>query len=473
MEAQKVNSVFILFIIVHVCVGIPVTPQKYLKGQNVGKFVVISDFHYDPNIARSSTPSPSDITFGYDSPLWLINKTIHSLANIIHSDPLSADFILCSGDLVAHSLADISDLTNATNFFDGVLQTLANTFSNAFKNDNQFLSSPIVAIGNNDLYPKYSAPGTTPGWFASFAANWPSLNYNAESKRSFLAGGSYAIDIPINNERNRVRILSLHTNYWSLYNLQTANQSDPGDVFLFLRNELAKAKQEGIKVYILGHIPPGVDEFDQTPMWQERFVPIYTDLVTPYLGNTIMGQIFGHEHVSQFHMMNDETSGDKNNAGPIQYHSSISPYYNNYPSFRIYTYDRDNLQMLDYADWYMNFQVPNPEYQLVFSSALSAYNLASLDNKGYCEFTSNMYQNASLLSSFVHNSLLSPPSLASSCNQTCQESILCQTQFLNIPEYEECMNSKKRERLRCVESYAAKLGKSLWLMGFAALFVLY
>lgn len=46
---------------------------------------------------KGDPPSPSDTQFGHDSPLWLINKTIFSLANIVRDDPLSCDFILCTG----------------------------------------------------------------------------------------------------------------------------------------------------------------------------------------------------------------------------------------------------------------------------------------------------------------------------------------------------------------------------------------
>lgn len=404
------------------------------NSQNIGKFVMISDFHYDPAV---TVPQ-----YGADSPLWLINKTVHDLADIVRDDP--CDFIVTGGDLVSHSLSSMGP-TQATALFVEVLDTLTNSFTEAFGTQNKFLSSPIMAIGNNDLYPKYAGPGTTPDWFVSFADHWPSINYQDTSRASFLQNGTYAIDVPIPGGKT-LRVLSLHTNYWSVWNTRVQQQDqDPAAIFLFLSEQLATAKQQGVFVYILGHIPPGIDQYDQSQMWQTRFVPIYTNIVTPYLGTTVMGQLFGHEHVSLIHMFGDKASS----AGPVQYHSSISPYYDNLPSFRIYTYNRDTLQLLDYEDWFMDFQAPDPQYQKLFSSALQEYNIPSLDTNGYCEFIANMYNNDSLLSTYIYNSILPSPNRAG-CDDTCHQSVLCQMQFLNMDDYQSCMNPQKNLRLQCL-----------------------
>lgn len=69
-----------------------VPTSKLINSRNIGKFVMISDFHYDLN--QSSKYNVSDIlcnvfiiiieaVFGQDSPLWLINITVFSLADIV------------------------------------------------------------------------------------------------------------------------------------------------------------------------------------------------------------------------------------------------------------------------------------------------------------------------------------------------------------------------------------------------------
>lgn len=92
------------------------------------------------------------------------------------------DFILNTGDLNSHSLAlksaaDAITYRDQVNIFSflklftllQILNGISTAFQNAFNSTgNKWAGSPIISLGNNDLYPKYAAPGATPDWFSGY-----------------------------------------------------------------------------------------------------------------------------------------------------------------------------------------------------------------------------------------------------------------------------------------------------------------
>jgi hypothetical protein len=430
--------------------------QHNVYTQNLGKFVVVSDIHYAPEIG-SNPPSPVDIQYGNDSPMWLVNSTVYAIGDAQLVAP--NDFILLSGDLISHDLAYLPD-DQAIVYANTTLSGLRDAFARVFgKSDNKFLISPVICLGNNDLYPKYPAPNSTSSWLSGIASAWPSITYDSVAKQSFLQSGAYSIDIPIpSTTPSIVRVISLHTNYWSSQNIYTTNDADPGGVFALLKAALKKAQTDGVKVYIIGHIAPGIDHHALTNLWQPRFVSTYMSIIQPYLGNIILGQFYGHEHIALFRLFaepNTKFGGGNNNggsgggvlpaasAGPIRLHSSISPVYGNNPSFRQYTYDRDTLEVLDFSEWFLNFtDARNPVWTKQFSSAKSLYNLPNVDAYSYCAFVGNMYENQTLYNEFYINSYAFATDTPA-CDDICKSQLLCDVQFIYSDDYNACVSGDK------------------------------
>jgi len=284
-----------------------------------------------------------------------------------------------------------------------------------------------------------------------YAAQWPSLNYNQTSLTSFLNGGSYSIDLPAGS--SVVRVIVLHTNYWSISNLYTTNDEDPGGVFAFLQSELKKAQNDGVKVYILGHISPGIDHFASQNLWQPRFVPKYLSITLPYVGTTIKAQFFGHEHVALFRLYGNLSIYPLDityDVTPIILHSSISPIYLNYPSFREYSYDRDSFELIDFSDWYLDFSnATNPIWQLQSASVKQHYDLSRIDSNSICGFVKRMYNNNSALLDYLENSYSYSPDYVTCTDKICEIKALCDAQFLVMDDFNNCVN--KGIRLLCAE----------------------
>jgi len=408
------------------------------NARNVGTFVVLSDVHYGPELGNQASPSIADVAFGDDSPFWLVNSSIYAMAQFVPNP----DFILISGDLVAHSLSS-ENSSYALVYGAEVLSTISEIFAKAYNTTNKYVSSPITALGNNDLYPKYAAPNTTASWFQMFADNWPSLNYDTTEQQSFLGGGSYTIDIPIpGSSLGSIRIIVLHTNYWSSSNTLTANDADPGGVLAFLTNQLSSAQTSGKKVYILGHIPPGMDHYAQSPQWQARFITEYLNIVLPYVGSTVLGQFYGHEHVSLFRLfgqLSPQQANTMNLAGPVHLQTSISPVYDNYPGFRAYSYDRDTLDLIDFAAWYLPFE-SSSDWQVQFTSMKAEFGLPDFGIDGFCSFVQNMYTNNTLVDSYITNSYSAAPDETACTTEQCRLVIICNAQFLTPGDYAACTN---------------------------------
>ena len=55
----------------------------------------------------------------------------------------------------------------------------------------------------------------------------------------------------------RVTLVSLNTNLWYKSNKYVQDDPDPGHQFQWLETTLATCRQQGSRVLIIGHIPPG------------------------------------------------------------------------------------------------------------------------------------------------------------------------------------------------------------------------
>ena len=89
-----------------------------------------------------------------------------------------------------------------------------------------------------------------------FSATWKSL-------------GSYSVEHPT---LHGVRILSLNTIFWSdkyraasfSHGCATVNSTAAGDLLTWLESQLAEAEQSHEKVWLMFHIPPGIDGWATT-----------------------------------------------------------------------------------------------------------------------------------------------------------------------------------------------------------------
>ncbi|XP_073840990.1 acid sphingomyelinase-like phosphodiesterase 3b [Musca autumnalis] len=184
--------------------------------------------------------------------------------------------------------------------------------------------------------------------------------------------------------------------------LSEFENQDTEKQWIWLEEVLSKSKANKETVYIVGHIPPGSDErhigLQQNghTTFTESNNKRYLELVRKY-ASIIQGQFFGHLHSDSFRIIYDDT------GKPVSWmmlSPSVTPRKmsvgSNNPAMRLYKFDTDSGQVLDYTQYYMDLQNANlvgepnwvPEYNLTHYYALSDISAITLHN--FVErFTSN------------------------------------------------------------------------------------
>lgn len=324
------------------------------------QFLAVSDLHFDPMadpalvdqlaaappanwpalLAKSKTSGTSN--FGQDTNWPLLHSALEHMRAVL---PRPA-FLLVPGDFLAHSYekrfgvvaSDHSEAAYRTfvvksmQFLAGQLQT-------------EFPDTPILPVlGNNDSEcGNYRLqPGgpflrdTLPivrallrgGLGGDFDADW-------------TAGGNYNVSHPV---LPGVRVMFANTVFFSRSYRNACGSGDPGKQTLdWLRVQLNRARLNGDKVWLLYHIPPGIDVFATlhgsgcpegiVPMWDSSYAARFVALQHEF-ADTITASFAGHTHRDEFRL-----TGGSGHDGFVLVVPALSPVYEQNPAFQVFAYD--------------------------------------------------------------------------------------------------------------------------------------
>lgn len=222
----------------------------------------------------------------------------------------------------------------------------------------------FFCLGNNDAYEDNY--GVTPdSSFLSHSA-WtlgPGLLKQTRHLTSFFAtyphGGHFAA---YPSTAAGWRILSLNTNYLSTN--APSHSETPAEAQLdWLEEQLSDAVAAGDKVWLLSHIPPGVDVYatrwandfsddvpnEVVPLMKEMHLARFKALLTQH-ASSITAVLAGHIHRDDFRWL-----GTENDAGAsVLIVPSISPVYGNNPAYKVLDYDPATFIIQDYETWYFD-----------------------------------------------------------------------------------------------------------------------
>ncbi|CAG2054128.1 unnamed protein product [Timema podura] len=256
-----------------------------------------------------------------------------------------------------------------------VLQNLTDLLRHTFSS--QFV---FPVLGHEDPNP---ALGQSYREVADLWRHW----LPTEALQTFNKGGYYTIEQKI----RKLRLVAINTN---LYTGLGGDEEDPKDQWAWLESVLGQSRKNKETVYLVGHVPPGVDErqsgafLSHQAAFLERFNTRYLLLVRKY-SDVIVGQFFGHLHSDSFRVVY------KNNGRPVSWMfiaPAVSPRRTpsgaNNPGLRLYKFDTDTGQVLDYVQYYLDLMAANqrdqaewqPEYNLSSYYGLNEVSPASLNN---------------------------------------------------------------------------------------------
>jgi hypothetical protein len=286
----------------------------------------------------------------------------------------------------------------------------------------------IPSIGNNDVHP-HNTLGDDHGLLSFYSQLWhPWIPSDQQS--TFQAGGYFAVDLG-----RRLRALSLNTMYFYIKNDAVRGCHKPGIAqtqMLWLEQQLTKARNENVKVYVMGHVPPSPRDFRSSCFHD------YTRLSAAF-ADVIHGHFYGHLNMDHFLMYDGGDMGITRNIDKyvdwlrdmyssldppsvkaelplvvIQVAPSVLPVY--LPAIRIYQYeindndDRGKLPhgtLLGYKQYFANisqYQDAPLAYELEYDTK-EAYGLHDLTVESYYQLAKDMMEESGkkLWDTFVEN----------------------------------------------------------------------
>jgi hypothetical protein len=335
----------------------PAAPAPAVAGQ----VLVMSDLHFDPmadpglvdqlaagepeqwSAVLDSSSDRSLGRYGRDSNWMLLRSALQHMAETL---PKPA-FVLISGDFLAHGFRQEFDAA-AQDHSDAAYRIFVRKTMQflGLQLEQNFPATPILpALGNNDeecgdyqLQPggpflADTLPilrrlvGTAGG--QGFDRDWKGYgNYTAR------AGG--------------IRVLSTNTNFLSIHYRNACGSPADGDpakaTLAWLEAELAAANKAKERVWLLYHIPPGIDGYatlrqgvcpgTMIPMWDQTYAGAFLALMKRY-ADTVTVSFAGHTHMDDFRLIAD-TEG---RYGFALITPAVSPIFGQNPAFRTVTYD--------------------------------------------------------------------------------------------------------------------------------------
>ena len=181
-------------------------------------------------------------------------------------------------------------------------------------------------------------------------------------KKDFAAGGNYSVLMAAPMKNTRLVVLNdtlLSPKYKTCEGKR--DTMGPDDEVLWLKKQLAEARLTGQRVWVLGHIPPGIDPYSTV----EKFKDIcggedpvmflsstrIPDLMAEYADVVKLG-IFGHTHMDEDRLL--ERGGGSGRATAdsgvaIKVIPSITPVHGNNPSFTIASVNPTAASIKDYT----------------------------------------------------------------------------------------------------------------------------
>jgi hypothetical protein len=361
------------------------------------KFLSVSDIHFDPfadpaivtrleaadvsqwdAILASSTVT-AFATYGSD----LNDPLLRSAIGAMKEQLPSPEFVLISGDFLAHDFdksyqqyaADKSQ-TAYTAFVRKTNAYVASAFRKVYPGVRIY-----PALGNNDSDCGDYAVAPDGAFLADFRDVWSPIVGSRSFDRRFPTGGYYHADV---SGLTGVRLIALNTNFFSTSYQNPCGKPgpDPGVRELeWLDAELELAREQGKRVWLLFHIPPGMNVYNTvegssacptlTPQtfWKDDYAQKYLSIAAAHR-RTIIGSFAGHTHQDEFRM----ASGDFIHVTP-----SVTPIFGNNPAFEIVDVGR-NGDIAGYTAWHLpNVTLPwAREYSFAEAYGKSRYDAATL-----------------------------------------------------------------------------------------------
>jgi len=375
----RLSLVFALLFTVHASVA-------QSTGPGAVPLLMVSDIHFDPfhdpgkvqqlatapvsgwDAILSSASSPNQAqefkqlqqtckATGVDTPYELLQSSLKAM----QEQGAAAKFILLSGDLIAHQF----DCRYSTLFPgkkpDEYVAFIEKTIRYVTGHLHGALPSATLyfALGNNDSgcgdY-RLDEQNNFLALTAKILAEGLPASQQKNVLQTFTAYGDYSVTMPA--PMQNTRLLVLDNIFQSKNYLSCAGSFNPNAATAqldWLGDQLAAARQQKQKVWVMAHIPPGVNMYstllkrnvcggDSPEMFYSA--QKLSALLAEYADVVKLG-VFAHTHMDELRLL-PAAGGTSSTGVPIKMVSSISPVNGNNPSFTVAQVDATTSTLRDY-----------------------------------------------------------------------------------------------------------------------------
>ena len=288
-------------------------------------------------------------------------KLFDSSLRAIKSDAANAKFVTVSGDLIAHSFTCKFNAVfpgakpgEYQSFVEKTIEFVVNSLRDALP------GVPVyAALGNNDSDCGDYALDANSTFLAAtgqgFAADLPA-NEKKQAETDFAAGGYMSVPVPLEH----TRLLVLDDIFMSRRYQTCGGKTDPAPAaaqIAWLERQLNDARRNKEKVWVMTHIPPGVDAYstatkgknicagnEPTMFLSSEALP---EMMVKY-GDVIKLAIFAHTHMDEIRLLEPAKAGSEEQGVAVKMVASISPVDGNNPSFTVAEIDPESATLKDY-----------------------------------------------------------------------------------------------------------------------------
>ena len=296
---------------------------------------------------------------GFDTDYTLLRSSLHAMRD----DAAGAGFVTVSGDLLAHDFSCKYATVFSHSTPAGYEAFAAKTLE--FVVDELRGAIPGVpvyaALGNNDsgcgdyhldAHGVFLA-ATGPVMVADVPAGERKL-----ALRDYGAFGDYSVRLPAPMEHSRLLVLD---NLFMADNYETCggkpDAAPSAAQIAWLRGELGQARRNGEKVWVMAHIPPGINPYSTIRKMANvcagdapvRFLS--SDALPATLadfGDVVRLAIFAHTHMDELRLLRAPEAGVHEPPVALKMVPSISPVNGNNPSFVVARVDAATATLKDY-----------------------------------------------------------------------------------------------------------------------------
>ncbi len=282
-----------------------------------------------------------------------------------HAQEPKPSFVTVSGDLLVHgfdcrmrTLRPASTAEDVAQFAEKTVAFVALSLRATFPDVPVYL-----ALGNNDSgctdYEESPSSEFLKAAAQSFATDVPDAATQADIRTEFSALGDYDVALPA--PMQHARLIVLQDMFQSRYYADCAGKRDAQatkDQIDWLRARLTEARAGHEHVWVMAHIPPGVDVYTSfhryvlnpgamcsvTKPVEFLGTDAFVDTLTDFADVVTLG-VFAHTHMDEMKLLHNDVGG----LIPAKLIPSISPINGNTPAFTVAQLNPFSATMMDYS----------------------------------------------------------------------------------------------------------------------------